>query len=342
MSTRYKFSFTTTDFQDMLAEFQQQVGPQGTGANYRLEGNEHTWELQNSFGTWSGQLLNLRDGLDLSLDELNIQEPLCLIAEAQIEPLFCWSFCVAGGSMTKFPDRGVEYSTCENEVYAGFLPGITNVVSEFAAGQKSTFVQVNASPRLFEMLAEASPDPCQSVLAQMLADTQAGFHGQMRKTTPAMMIVLHQILNCPYYGLTKRFYLESKTLELVALQLNQLSDNRLDLATTSVLKADDVTRIYLARDILIRNLENPPSLLILAKQAGINSLKLKQGFRQIFNTTVFGYLYSYRMEEARRLLEIGGLNVTQVAQRVGYAHPGKFSAAFKKKFGISPKVLKSD
>ena len=97
----------------------------------------------------------------------------------------------------------------------------------------------------------------------------------------------------------------------------------------------------LARDILIRNLDDPPSLLSLAKQTGINSFKLKQGFRQVFNTTVFGYLYAYRMEEARRLLGLGELSVTQVAQTVGYSHPGKFAAAFKKKFGITPKALKS-
>ena len=92
---------------------------------------------------------------------------------------------------------------------------------------------------------------------------------------------------------------------------------------------------------MIRNLENPPSLLALAKQAGINSLKLKQGSRQIFNTTVFGYLHAYRMEEARRSLELGGLTVIQMAPEVEYDHRGKSAAAFKKKFGISPKALKS-
>ena len=79
----------------------------------------------------------------------------------------------------------------------------------------------------------------------------------------------------------------------------------------------------------------------LAKEAGINSLKLKKGFRQVFNTTVFGYLYTHRMEEGRRLLELGRLNVTQVAQVVGYTHPGKFAAAFKKKYGITPTAFKS-
>ena len=154
-----------------------------------------------------------------------------------------------------------------------------------------------------------------------------------------MTIALQQILQCPYQGITKQLYLESKALELITLQLHQLSEDRLPAFTS--LKLDDIDRIHLARDILIRNLDDPPSLLALAKRAGINSFKLKQGFREVFNTTVFGYLHAYRMEEARRLLGLGELSVTQVAQTVGYSHPGKFAAAFKKKFGINPKTLKS-
>ncbi|MEM9809029.1 MAG: AraC family transcriptional regulator [Cyanobacteria bacterium P01_D01_bin.56] len=338
MSSHYKFAFTNTDFQEMLGELQQQAGTQEIGARYQVEGNESAWRLQKSFGTWSGHAIDLRDGLDLSLVDWDIQEDLSLTSEAPMGSLFGLSFCVAGGFTTKFYGKTADQMARANEVYAGFFPNDVKSVTEFTAGQKATLVQVRVSSHLLEALESASPDSSQATLKQILA---VGLNWQTCKTTPAMMLALHQILNCPYEGLTRRFYLESKTLELIALQLDQLSQHRLELPATSTLKANDIARVYLARDILIRDLENPPSSVALAKQAGINSLKLKQGFRQIFNTTVFGYLYAYRMEEARRLLEQGGSNVTQVAQRVGYAHPGKFAAAFKKKFGISPKVLKS-
>ena len=64
-----------------------------------------------------------------------------------------------------------------------------------------------------------------------------------------------------------------------------------------------VCRIHQAKDILIRQIDNPPSLLSLARQVGINDFKLKQGFRQVFGTTVFGYLHSHRMERAAQLLQ---------------------------------------
>lgn len=340
MSTHYKFSFNSTDFQEMLAEFRQQVKQHETVASYQTEGNESAWQLRQSFGTWSSKEISLRDGLHLSLAEVDTQEDFRLTMETGLEPVFGLSFCVAGGYMMKFSGETDERTVCAQQVYTAILHGDLKASSEFAAGKKSTLVQMMVDSRLFETLAiGTSSDPSQIALAQMLTSPQTELQWQTCKTTPAMMLALHQILHCPYQGLTKRFYLESKTLELIALKLNQLSE-QLDLRAASTLKSDDIDRIYLARDILIRNLENPPSLLALAQQAGINSLKLKQGFRQIFDTTAFGYLHAYRMDEAKRLLELGGVSVTQVAQIVGYAHPGKFSAAFKKKFGISPKALK--
>lgn len=83
-------------------------------------------------------------------------------------------------------------------------------------------------------------------------------------------------------------------------------------------------------------MENPPSLLDLARQVGINDRKLKQGFRQVFGTTVFGYLHDYRMEQARLLLIEQKLAIALVAHTVGYSHLSHFATAFRKKFGVNP------
>ncbi|URD47651.1 helix-turn-helix transcriptional regulator [Chroococcidiopsis sp. CCNUC1] len=70
---------------------------------------------------------------------------------------------------------------------------------------------------------------------------------------------------------------------------------------------------------------------------GLSDRKLRRGFRDIFGTTVFGYLHDYRMEQARLLLSVNKMRVADVAQTVGYSHLGHFIASFKRKFGITPK-----
>ncbi|MDF5719659.1 MAG: AraC family transcriptional regulator [Rhizonema sp. PD37] len=64
---------------------------------------------------------------------------------------------------------------------------------------------------------------------------------------------------------------------------------------------------------MLRNRSNPPSFIDLAKHVGINECTLKRGFCQIFETTVFGYLHNYCMEQARQLLLLGQMKIEQVA-----------------------------
>lgn len=164
------------------------------------------------------------------------------------------------------------------------------------------------------------------------------FHLPVGKISPAMQTVLRQITLTPYRGMLQRMYLESKTLELLVLQLAQLLETETNRMAVTNLKAGEIDKIYQAKEILINNIAEPPSLIDLARQVGLHHMKLKQGFRQLFGTTPFAYLRDYRMEVGRDLLLEGKLNVLSVASAVGYANASHFAAAFKQKFGITPKA----
>ena len=70
---------------------------------------------------------------------------------------------------------------------------------------------------------------------------------------------------------------------------------------------------------------------------GTNEFKLKVGFRSIFGTTVYGYLSDHRMEHARKMLTVDKVRIKEVAVEVGYSNPSHFIAAYKRKFGVTPK-----
>lgn len=159
--------------------------------------------------------------------------------------------------------------------------------------------------------------------------------------TPAMQVVLQQMLHCPHHGATRQMYLESKFVELLTLWLAQVEDQGgadRPIADRSLpMKGSDLDRIYQARDILLQRFQTPPSLTDLARQVGLNDCTLKRQFKQVFGKTVFGYLHDYRMEQARRWLLDRQWSVTEVARRVGYTNLCAFSTAFRKKFGLSPR-----
>lgn len=132
-------------------------------------------------------------------------------------------------------------------------------------------------------------------------------------------------------------YLESKVLELIALQLQQeMEIEAIAARLTNSLEQNVIEWIYQAKEILEYRLENPPSMTELAVQVGLSYYQLKQGFRKVFGTSAFQYLHNYRMEQAQLLLYEGNMRVAEVANMVGYSHLGQFTAAIKRKFGISP------
>ncbi|MBE9052035.1 helix-turn-helix transcriptional regulator [Nostocales cyanobacterium LEGE 11386] len=131
--------------------------------------------------------------------------------------------------------------------------------------------------------------------------------------TPTMQLALQQILNCPFQGIMRRTYVESKTLELITLQFAQMLQDNTPGQQSMNLRKRDIECIYRAKDIITQNITNPPSLIELARQVQLNERKLKQGFRQIFGTTVFGYLHDYRLEQACQLLMTGQMNVAEVS-----------------------------
>ncbi|NEQ42348.1 MAG: helix-turn-helix transcriptional regulator [Leptolyngbya sp. SIOISBB] len=154
------------------------------------------------------------------------------------------------------------------------------------------------------------------------------------KITPAMQRLLQQIWQCPYTGLTRSLFLEAKSLELIALYIQAA---QAETAASSNLSAADVDSIHQAQTVLRQNLGTPPSLIELARQVGINDRKLKQGFREMLDTTVFGYLTQQRMERACQLLQ-QERSVAAVATLVGYDSPTAFSGAFRRKLGMTPKA----
>ena len=69
-----------------------------------------------------------------------------------------------------------------------------------------------------------------------------------------MRTVLHQICNTLFQGIAQRMFLESKALELLALQLDQLAAGEGSNLLIPRLKSKDVEQIYQAREILLTKL----------------------------------------------------------------------------------------
>jgi AraC-like DNA-binding protein len=152
----------------------------------------------------------------------------------------------------------------------------------------------------------------------------------------AMHQCIQEIMHNKLTGGLKLLFLQSKCVELLALQA-QMYENSTVPSASIICKSDyDKDCIHFAKDYLIQHAQEPPSLIELAKIAGVNEFKLKQGFREVFNTTVFGYLSDYKLNQARDLLLGGQAPIKDISEQLGYSSVQHFNNAFRKKFGVPP------
>ena len=154
--------------------------------------------------------------------------------------------------------------------------------------------------------------------------------------TPSMAIVLNQLINFNLNHSIKDLYFKGKAYELLSLYFNRSEDANIEQCPFLV-DETNVIKIRKAKEIIVSRMAEPPSLQELADEIGLTLKKLKEGFKQIYGDSVFSFLFDYKMEVARKLLESGENNVNEVGLKVGYSTASHFIAAFKKKYGTTPK-----
>jgi len=156
------------------------------------------------------------------------------------------------------------------------------------------------------------------------------------KISPSMAIVLNQLINYNLNQSIKNLYFKGKAYELLSLYFNRSDDANVEQCPFLV-DESNVIKIRKAKDIIISKMAEPPTLQELSEEISLSLKKLKEGFKHIYGDSVYSFLFEYKMEFARKLLESGDYNVSEVGLKVGYSTASHFIAAFKKKYGITPK-----
>jgi AraC-like DNA-binding protein len=156
-----------------------------------------------------------------------------------------------------------------------------------------------------------------------------------REIPSHLYVVLNQLFTISLSAHAEKLYYHGKVLELLGLYF---SEKKTDTESCPFLNDQETVRkIKNAKEYVLKHMEAPPGLKELAKIAGLNEYQLKVGFKEIYGNTVFGYLANHKLDHSRVLLDSARFQVNEVAYQIGYTNPSHFIAAFKKKFGITPK-----
>ncbi len=260
------------------------------------------------------------------------ENPVIKTLEREIDSSFIqFHFCVKGSSTFMFNNGNYTLNIQEETSLLLYNPQ-RDLPIHLDVNPNSWLVSILISIKKFHGLFSQEAD----YITFLSDDNKDKKYYKDGSITPSMAIVLNQLINYNLNQSIKNIYYKGKAYELLSLYFNRSEDANIEQCPFLV-DETNVTKIKKAKDIVITRMAEPPSLQELADEVDLSLKKLKEGFKQIYGDSVFSFLFDYKMEFSRKLLEAGEHNVNEVGLKVGYSTSSHFIAAFKKKYGTTPK-----
>ena len=212
--------------------------------------------------------------------------------------------------------------------------GIKEERNLFRKGDTFGMTSILVSPDFFQHLSERYTEYFGSAYLRF-GRGETFFIAPKNLSIPiALSVALNDLEVSQMMGNASPMYLEAKVTECLSLFMRETEGK--EPVNAKIEGFSDRDKIYQARDIICSEYLNPPSLHDLALRVGTNECTLKAGFKEAFRTTVFNYLFDYRMNIAIHYLLDTNKSIGEVAGLVGYEHQAHFCTAFKRKFNVTP------
>ncbi len=284
----------------------------------------------------------------MTRDIIDINDFTILVEEAKVneptvdscffdEPIIAVAFYGSGNV-----DLTVKYGTKEKA-----FNHTKGLALSFYADEKVEFIHsvfaskpleclvIATSAKAIENLPNQEGELFGEMLNQLVNPSDHYVEGPSFIMTPEMQTIVDSLFNIKYEGKTKMMFFRSQITALLSHFFGQLASLK-----TNRIKTPEREKLNMAKEILLNNLDNPPSLSEISKQIGLNTFKLKKDFKAFFGVPVFKYLQNERLTLAHKMIRNQKSTVQEAAWHVGYESLSSFSNAFEKKFGYRPSQIK--
>lgn len=133
-------------------------------------------------------------------------------------------------------------------------------------------------------------------------------------------------------------YMKVRILELLLMLTKmELDTNKADYTYYSKSQRDRIRQIH---DFVAEHISEHYTIEELAKRFEMSPTAMKNCFKGIYGVPIYAYFRTYRLQIAERLLREGELTVAEIASKIGYANPNKFTSAFHAEYGMPPTVYR--
>ncbi|QPH38933.1 helix-turn-helix domain-containing protein [Pedobacter endophyticus] len=153
--------------------------------------------------------------------------------------------------------------------------------------------------------------------------------------SPEIAALVDEVVNSSAAVSLPDFYYRLKSLELLYFLFRNLSQR--ESISHLHMTTRDIEAIYRVRNAIAASLDKALPAKELAKLSGMNELKLRKLFTQVFGKGLYPYFQHLRMQEAARLLKEERLSVSETGYYVGFTNLSHFGRLFEEHMGAKPK-----
>ncbi|UZO82273.1 BLUF domain-containing protein [Aquimarina sp. ERC-38] len=172
---------------------------------------------------------------------------------------------------------------------------------------------------------------------------------------------LHQRQSYRYFGQIRaqvleqlEFLIENRGTDTLSLMMNKAATlmllarqfffqeqfaNNSDI--TIPLKRTEIEKIAALKEYIVAHLGHQITINKLIEISGLNSKKIRSGFRYLFNSTPQDYTTKLRIKKAVELLDTTDKNISEISYEIGFSNRSYFSSLFQKYIGMLPKQYRS-
>jgi AraC-like DNA-binding protein len=202
------------------------------------------------------------------------------------------------------------------------------------AGDRHQFVTLEFSrDHLQRQLADCEGDLDPQLRRAVFSERETNVVSTPRPMAVEQRNVVSTLLQPPVPRAAQSLWYQSKALELMSHFLFAPKDPELFCMRQKRVARDRVAR---TKELLARDLADPPTLEALGQEVGCSPFYLSRIFSREVGLTIPQFLRNLRMERAAELLRSGRYNVTEAATEVGYSSLSHFSKAFCETIGCCP------
>lgn len=242
------------------------------------------------------------------------------------------------GSSIRIAFDKTEIPIIEGQFNFSYFPMFQAIIKTGRSKRLQTF-HIHFEPHFFEAFKNGSKKLI-AFLTKVEQNVNCQISDNRHFATPEMIRVINSLIHNPYKSKNLNLFTASQVNVLLLQTLHKV--NKEDQKQNQIrLTLSDKEKLTVAKNYLVKHLDELVYIKQLAQIAGMNDNKLKRGFKQLFGNTISTYHEDLRLQKAMRLMIETDMPVEEIAYSVGYRNAAHFSDKFKRKFQFPPTYFRN-